>query len=258
VIYPARFVGRLKFGGRTVSVKEILKGLHALQRVDLEILELRRAGDAHPKRLAELDQQLASARAAVESERGRLADNERARRDKESEIQAEKDKIKKWEARLADMRTTREYAALAREIDIAKKAILNQEDELKALVDQVAEIKRALGEKEAELRRREDGTAAERTDLTGKIGSLTSQVKELAEKREQVAKTAEPTLVGRYDAIRKKRGSGVVPVVNGICKGCNMRIPPQLQNILRSGASIEACPSCQRLIYASEVFGLPE
>lgn len=241
-----------------MSVKEILKGLHALQKVDLEILELQRAGDAHPKRLAELDQLLSSARAGVEAERSRVLDNERARRDKEAEIQAEKDKVKKWESRLSDMRTTREYAALAREIDIAKKSILNLEEELKALVEQVAELKRALVEREAELRRREDGTAAERAELTSRIGSLTSQVKELSEKRVAVAKSADPTLVGRYDSIRRKRGSGVVPVVNGTCKGCNMRIPPQLQNILRSGATIEVCPSCQRLIFASEVFGLPE
>jgi predicted nucleic acid-binding Zn-ribbon protein len=53
--------------------------------------------------------------------------------------------------------------------------------------------------------------------------------------------------------VRKKRGTGVVPVQNGICKGCNMRLPPQLQNILRSGATIESCPSCQRLIYAAEL-----
>ena len=32
-----------------------------------------------------------------------------------------------------------------------------------------------------------------------------------------------------------------------------MRLPPQLQNILRSGATIESCPSCQRLIYAAEL-----
>jgi hypothetical protein len=230
-----------------VSVKEILKGLHALQKVDLEILELQRAGDAHPKRLAELDQLLSSARTGVEAERSRVLDNERARRDKEAEIQAEKDKVKKWESRLSDMRTTREYAALAREIDIAKKSILNLEEELKALVEQVAE-----------LSRREDGTAAERAELTSRIGSLTSQVKELSEKRVAVAMSADPTLVGRYDSIRRKRGSGVVPVINGTCKGCNMRIPPQLQNILRSGATIEVCPSCQRLIFASEVFGLPE
>ena len=241
-----------------MSVKEILKGLHALQKVDLEILELQRAGDAHPKRLAELDQLLSSARTGVEAERSRVLDNERARRDKEAEIQAEKDKVKKWESRLSDMRTTREYAALAREIDIAKKSILNLEEELKALVEQVAELKRALVEREAELRRREDGTAAERTELTSRIGSLTSQVKELSEKRVAVAKSADPMLVGRYDSIRRKRGSGVVPVINGTCKGCNMRIPPQLQNILRSGATIEVCPSCQRLIFASEVFGLPE
>ncbi len=241
-----------------MSVKEILKGLHALQKVDLEILELQRAGDAHPKRLAELDQLLSGARAGVESERGRLSDNERARRDKEAEIQAEKDKVKKWESRLSDMRTTREYAALAREIDIAKKSILNLEEELKALVEQVAELKRALVEREAELRRREDGTASERAELTSRIGSLTSQVKELSEKRGTVAKSADPALVLRYDSIRKKRGSGVVPVVNGTCRGCNMRVPPQLQNILRSGATIEVCPSCQRLIFASEVFGLPE
>jgi predicted nucleic acid-binding Zn-ribbon protein len=32
-----------------------------------------------------------------------------------------------------------------------------------------------------------------------------------------------------------------------------MRLPPQLQNILRSGVTIEHCPSCQRLIYAAEL-----
>ena len=41
-------------------------------------------------------------------------------------------------------------------------------------------------------------------------------------------------------------------MVNGICKGCNMRILPQLNNILRSG-TIETCPTCQRLIYVSEL-----
>ena len=38
--------------------------------------------------------------------------------------------MKKWEARLAEQRSTREYAALAREIDIAKKANLTMAEEL--------------------------------------------------------------------------------------------------------------------------------
>lgn len=236
-----------------MSVKERLKGLEALQTVDLQILELQKAGEAYPKRLAELDAELGAARAAAEAERARLADNEKIRRDKEAEIGAEKDKTKKWEARLAEMRTTREYAALAREIDISKKAILNLEEELKALVEGATAIRASLGEREGELRRREDGSAAERAELSEKVGTLSNQVRELAEKRTEVAKSVDAELLGRYDFVRKKRGTGMVPVANGICKGCNMRLPPQLQNILRSGATIESCPSCQRLIYAAEL-----
>jgi len=236
-----------------VSVKEKLKGLEALQAVDLQILELEKAGDAYPKRLAELDAELASARGALEAERTRLTDNEKLRRDKEAEIASEKDKTKKWEARLAEMRTTREYAALAREIDISKKAILNLEEENKVLVEAAQAIRNAIAEREAELRRREDGSAAERVDLTEKVGTLASQVRELTEKRTGVAQGADGDLVARYDSVRKKRGTGLAAVVNGVCKGCNMRLPPQLQNILRSGATIEACPSCLRLIYAAEI-----
>ena len=61
-----------------MSVKERLKGLEALQNVDLQILELQKAGEAYPKRLAELDAELGAARAATEAERARLADNDKA------------------------------------------------------------------------------------------------------------------------------------------------------------------------------------
>jgi len=236
-----------------VSVKEKLKGLEALQKVDLQVLELQKAGEAYPKRLAELDAELGSARATAEVERGRLLENEKTRREKEAEITAEKDKTKKWEARLVEMRTTREYAALAREIDISKKSIANLEEELKALVEGAIGIKNGLAERDAELLRRADGSAAERTQLSEKIAALAGQIRELAEKRAEVAKSADPELVVRYDQVRKKKGSGLTPVVNGICKGCNMRLPPQLQNILRSGATIETCPSCLRIIYAAEL-----
>ena len=88
-----------------MSVKEKLKGLEALQTVDLQILDLQKAGEAYPKRLAELDSELASARGALDAERTRLTDNEKLRRDKEAEIAAEKDKTKKWEGRLADRKS---------------------------------------------------------------------------------------------------------------------------------------------------------
>lgn len=236
-----------------MSVKESVKQLQALQAIDTEVLELQRAGEAHPKRLAELDAELAAARSKLEAERTRLSDNERLRREKETEVQSEKEKIKKWEARLAEQRTTREYAALAREIDIAKKAVLTLEDEYKAMLAQAEEVKRLLADRQAEYARREDGSAAERAQLAQQIAALSGQVGELTEKRNEMAKDIDPGLCGRYDSVRRKRGTGLAAVTNGVCKGCHMRAPPQLQNILRAGV-IESCPSCQRLIYADELF----
>jgi hypothetical protein len=236
-----------------VSVKEIIQGLEALQGVDMQVTELQRAGEVYPRRLAELDAELAAARSALEMERTRLTESEKSRREKEAEIGSENDKIKKWEARLADMRTTREYAALAREIDIAKKNVSNLEEEQKSLAEQSLAIRKTLEDRERELLRKEDGSAAERADLSEKIGSLANQVRELQEKRSQLAMHTDPELTARYDFVRKKRGTGIATVTNGICKGCNMRLPPQFQNILRSGSTIETCPSCQRLIYASEI-----
>jgi predicted nucleic acid-binding Zn-ribbon protein len=235
-----------------VSIKEKLKALQALQMVDLEISELQRAGEVYPKRLSELDAERATARVRVEAERNRLAENERLRRGKETEIQSEKEKIKKWEARLAEQRTTREYTALAREIDIAKKAMLNLEEELKNLVDQVESIKKALAEREGELNRFEDSSAAERAELESQISSLSSQVAALTEKRTGLSKEVDRELLSRYDSVRRANGSGMAAVVGGTCRGCNMRIRPQLYNILLAGSSIETCPSCNRLIYAAE------
>jgi hypothetical protein len=235
-----------------VSIKEKLRALQALQTVDLEINELQHAGEAYPKRLGELDAERATARVRVEAERSRLTENERLRREKETEIQAEKEKIKKWEARLAEQRTTREYTALAREIDIAKKAMLNLDEELKGLGGQVESIKKALADREGELNRFEDASAAERAELEGQIKSLSSQVAALSEKRTGLSQNVDRELLGRYDSVRRANGSGMAAVVGGICGGCHMHVRRQLYNILLAGSSIETCPSCNRLIYAAE------
>src|SRR5689334_13498075 len=103
-------------------LQEKLKGLVELQKVDMEIVALRKSSEALPRQMAELEKELQSAKSVVDAERERFADLERQKRTLEQNLVDEKDKVKKWEQRLAEQRSTREYSALAREIDIAKKA----------------------------------------------------------------------------------------------------------------------------------------
>jgi hypothetical protein len=238
-------------------LREKLKALAELQKVDLEIQSLKKSAEVHPKQVTELEKELAAARSAVEAERARLADVERQKRSLEQNIQDEKDKVKKWETRLAEQRSTREYAALAREIDIAKKANQTMAEELVELGKTLAAAREAAKVKEQEFAARQDQIGGKLSELKQKIDESQGQVQELEEKRGKVTGSVDGTLLRRYDTIRKKRMPALVSVIGGTCQGCNMNVPPQLYNTLRSTLGSDVCPSCHRIIYASEALEAP-
>ncbi|MHB8877015.1 MAG: zinc ribbon domain-containing protein [Myxococcaceae bacterium] len=239
-------------------MREKLKALATLQQVDLEIAALKKAADVHPKQLAELEKELGAARSALEAERARLADIERQRGTLQQNITDEKDKVKKWEARLTEQRSTREYAALAREIDIAKKANQTMAEELIELGKTLAAQREAVKAKEQEFAAVQDRIGGQAAELKKKMGEVDTQVKELEGKRAKAATSVDSTLLRRYDTVKKKRMPVLVPVLApGTCQGCNMNVPPQLYNTLRSTLGTDICPSCHRIIYASEALEAP-
>ena len=230
-----------------------VKALVDLQRVDAEILELMRAGEAHPARLAELDTKLNASKAALEAEQQRLADNEKQRRDLEGQLSAERETIKKWEGRLSEIRTPREYAALSREIDIAKKSVENIELQNVELRHAADPIKLSIDARQKELLGQNQTVGVEAKEVRGKMGSLQTKLDGLQARREEAKKVVDPAYLARYETIHKKRPIALVTVVNGTCRGCHMSLPPQLFNLLRSGQlAIETCPSCYRLVYAPD------
>ncbi len=230
-----------------------VSALIELQRVDSEILDLTRSGAAHPQRLAELERQIGQAKALLEGEQQKLADNEKQRRDLEQEVSAQRDTIKKWEGRLTELRTPREYSALSREIDIAKKSVEGLEEQSRELRGMAEPIKKAIDERQLELMERQESVGGEAQEIRQKISTLKGRLAQLQESRDVAARVVDTALLARYDAIRKKRGVALVPVQNGTCRGCHMNLPPQLYNMLRSRQiDIETCPSCYRLVYAPD------
>src|SRR5690348_4305326 len=63
--------------------RDKLKALEELQKVDLQIRDLAQQAEKHPARLKQIETERNQARAALDAQRGRLADNERARRQNE-------------------------------------------------------------------------------------------------------------------------------------------------------------------------------
>lgn len=240
-----------------MSIKEKLEGLQILNQLDSDVLELKKAGKTFPARLAELDEALQSIKLHTEAERTRLDEIESKHVSLEAGIAMEKDKVKKWEARLVEQRSTREYTALAREIDIAKKTITSQEELFAATKEDLARARQQLADAQAGQASQSRKIAAEKTKLKKQIEKHEQELSAMAQKRAELTQTIEPSLLARYEAACRHTGTGLASVAPaGTCRGCNMRIRPQLHNILRAEA-IESCPSCHRLIYAEELLSPP-
>ena len=232
-------------------LREKLLALASLQTVDLEIVALKKNSDAYPREIAEFEQQLAAHRSAVDAERQTLDDLARQRLTLEQTVSEDKDKVRKWEGRLAEQRSTREYAALAREIDIAKKGQQTMSEEIVELNRQAGVQREVLKQKDAELQGKSAELVEKVTQLKSKLDDVLKQISEVDARRSVAAKDVDGNLLKRYDVVRKKRVPALVPVhAPGKCSGCSMNIPAQMYNTMIASRAVEMCPSCSRMIYA--------
>ncbi|OFX22397.1 MAG: hypothetical protein A2V77_22780 [Anaeromyxobacter sp. RBG_16_69_14] len=239
-------------------MREKLKALEELQQIDLDVTGVRGEAEGIPVRRAEIDAVLAVAKKAYEAEKSRIEDNERERRQIESLLGMERDKVKKWESRLGDIKTPREYAALSREIDIARKTNDSQSEQLRQLASAAIEMRRVLDASADALSEKEMAAKEELDALSRREADFATRLRELDVRRGEAARKVDPALLGRYENIKRRRaGIAVCPVVGNTCRGCNRNIPPQLSLVLRRADSVESCPNCNRIIYSAEAVNPP-
>ncbi len=240
------------------SLREKLKALEELQQIDLDSNEVRLELETIPARRAEIDARVLDARRAYDEDKSRLEGNERERRQLESLLAMERDKVKKWEGRLGEIRTPREYAALSREIDIAKKTNDGQTEQIKLLTAQAGDLQRSLEARGEALAEREEAAEAALRALEEQREAALARLRELDARRTTAAGGVDPGLLAKYENIKRRRaGVAVAPVVGMSCTGCHRHIPPQLAITLQRANSVETCPNCQRIIYSAEAVNPP-
>ncbi len=235
---------------KDVTPLEILRALVKLQEIDLRIHKLEKDRKHIPQRLKEIEALLQQRMEDVNKDKAQLEEAEMARRLAESDLKAEKDKIKKWEARLNDLKNSRDYQALSRETEAARKANLGIEDEILRKMQEIEDLKTGIKQKEDSLSDMQQGLSAEKADLEQKLASVNAVVEGEEKLRNESKVGIESRWLKQYEVIRVRRdGLGVVPVLNENCQGCHMGIPPQLYNIVLKGQQIETCPYCHRILY---------
>jgi len=175
---------------------------------------------------------------------------EKERRTLEVEVADEMVHVKDRQAKMMQVQTGREQTALLKEIEDAKKGVKEKEEKTVAIMEEVEQLTTEI-EENKNLFKGETELLEEETGKVKKaITAINKRKKTQTNKRKKQAKKIKPQMLRKYDKLRQHRnGLGVVNVLDGVCQGCFMAIPPQQYNLLLRGDKPLDCPTCQRIMY---------
>jgi uncharacterized protein len=226
-----------------------LERLIRLQQTDTFIDSARRRIADHPALVQALDSRLASATENLEAAKGKVAENQVARRAVEKDLAMIQARLGKFKDQLMEVKTNREYTAMLKEIEVAQHEVRQLEDRI---LERMLEADDLAGrQKEAEVRLAADkaAIAAERKQLEEETARLQHELDDAVARRTSLVGAVTPSVLLIYDTVRGKRGTAVAELQGGYCSACHMRLRPQVANELRRNEIIFQCESCQRIVY---------
>jgi len=231
-------------------LKELIQDLIALQDVELEIFKAEAGLKDTPKEIEEIDGIILARKRSLDAIDEEIAELEKRKVPLDTELAENQAILDAADARIKRIKTNKEYLALQREIDLAKKRKADMEEQILTLMDK---IERRQKDKERIHESFEEDKALlekKKKKLFVRCDELEKIINGYKGKVEKLRKKVDPSLLSRYDRIKQnKKGLAVVLCESGVCKGCHMHIPPQLFNELVRGDTLIVCPACQRILY---------
>ena len=231
-------------------MREHMEKLAVLQTLDIKIRGMQREKDEIPTRLAALEGEFKKEEEKVLGQKAELDRLLKDRRHKEKELEEEVERVKKAEARVFEIKTNKEYQAVLKEIEGAKKLNRQREEEILGILERFEELQKVArqGEKELEAKRKE--YQQQLSELQERAAQFEQKMAAEVKKWDERQKGIPPDLLSKYRMLLEKRqGIAVAPVSNGVCQACHMNLRPQLYIELQKQQTLILCPNCSRILF---------
>jgi predicted nucleic acid-binding Zn-ribbon protein len=227
------------------------KQLYELQETDLDIEHKTETLTQLRSQLGK-DDDLVSARAALDTARKHLTDLEHQQRTAEWGVEELGTKIAHEEKKLYEgsMKNPRELMSLQKEVEILKGQHGAQEEQLLTMMIEVDTAQQDVNLQRSELEVMERDWQENQKRLLREQTELEADLAALQQKREFVLGQTDSASLKVYEGLRQgKQGLAVAKVVQGGCQGCRISLPMSDQQRARMGHDLVTCSNCGRILY---------
>jgi uncharacterized protein len=227
--------------------------LLAVQADDIEIHQIEAQLLALMPRIDAIMKDQERAAGALDQARQAADAEERRQRDVRGRLDQYRQLEERNQAQLNNVTSAREATAATAQLDQARKMIGDAQGELDMISHRLSDLRRAVTDREHELREVEQTQREARATLDADRKRLEADLAARRTGREQRANGVPRALLQRYDRIRsKKRVHAVFPLRGNSCANCDTVLPLQRRSAMTSSGATEICEGCGVLLYAGE------
>ncbi len=214
-----------------ITVEEKLRALYDLQLIDSRVDEIRNVRGELPLEVQDLEDEVLGLRTRMDKLKTDLETVNYEITAKKNLIDESKVLIKKYADQQKNVRNSREFNSLAKEVEFQELEIQLAEKNIKEFKAQIDQKKEVIAETKERLTERESHLKHKKSELDAILSETAKEEKELLAKSEKFEKQIEDRLIQAYKRIRNnvKNGLAVVPIERGASGGSFFTIPPQVQ-----------------------------
>ena len=213
------------------TVEDKLRALYDLQLIDSRVDEIRNVRGELPLEVQDLEDEVLGLKTRMDKLKTDVETINYEITAKKNLIDEAKALIKKYSEQQKNVRNSREFNSLTKEVEFQELEIQLAEKNIKEFKAQIEQKKEVIAATKEKLSEREGHLKHKKGELDAILAETEKEEKALLKKSEEYEDKIEGRLIQAYKRIRQnvKNGLAVVPVERGASGGSFFTIPPQVQ-----------------------------
>ncbi len=240
---------------KEVTVEQNLKALNELQNVVSNIDKIRVLRGELPFEVQDLEDEVAGLQTRLDNFATDITNLEANVSSKRIEIKEAELKVAKYKEQQENVRNSREYDALSKEIEFQTLEVELCEKRIREFSAQLEAVQEDKVRTTAHLEDRMLDLSQKKSELDEIVTETRQEEEELREAAKVIEARVEERLLAAFKRIRKnaRNGLALVSVQRDACGGCFNKIPAQRQLDIRLRKKVIVCEYCGRILVDAEM-----
>ncbi|MCQ9205099.1 MAG: C4-type zinc ribbon domain-containing protein [Omnitrophica bacterium] len=234
-----------------MSLKDEIPKIVQLQEIDSRIYNFAQEKNIKiPQSLEQIKDESEQIKQTLSFFEDKIKNIQLAKKNKELDLAAKEENMKKNQAQLYQLKTNKEYKAKLSEIGSLKADISTTEDDLLTILDEIDSVESDFQKQKKEIDGKEREIKNKEAQLRNAIKDIEAQMHNLEAKRQRFCGQIDKKVLAKYEQLLQcRKGLALVPVSNSNCGACHLALTHQKINEIKMFNNLVFCENCVRILY---------